>query len=444
MQVTHLSEAECSTATSSVQTLVKHKAKLSRSTPDAILYLSQALGLINLFSYQQQSHFTNLFLLANSSFLFMKNLFLYRLRFIQYYFLIPISPLLVLDWTCWSALTIFKQDYIASTIALLVSTPFHLLRANLSSVPDLTYPNGHTPLYQYLSLDVFKSNLGHLRKHELYYLSQLLTPQRTHLTSWSVIYSNSTQKQGNTRVLKWYINLSFNVTDPHQPGLLRDRFFSNQPTMNSITKELVPCTGLPLFDKQLQVQPMHSTCTIAHWISDCSSCPAADIAASSSVIPSLDSHYTFYTDGSLINLGTNEVSMGWAAAIYAALSASPVDSVVKIYTDSQTAIDDLAAAHDFILVYDDVVCESNPRHLFKHYHQMLFMKDLLNLSRFHFLSLLSGSSSYIVDWALTWHTLLFQPKHDDSFTMANASLHYAMKFQLFLEDLPTLEALKRL
>jgi hypothetical protein len=100
MQVTHLSEAECSTATSSVRSLVKHKAKLSRSTPDAILYLSQALGLINLFSHQQQSHFTNLFLLANSSSFFMKSLFLYRLCFIQFYFLIPISPLLVLDWNC--------------------------------------------------------------------------------------------------------------------------------------------------------------------------------------------------------------------------------------------------------------------------------------------------------------------------------------------------------
>ncbi|CAB4443469.1 unnamed protein product [Rhizophagus irregularis] len=101
---------------------------------------------------------------------------------------------------------------------------------------------------------------------------------------------------------------------------------------------------------------------------------AADIAASSPVVITEDSCYTFYTDGSLINLGTAEVSMGWgwvqivqdsgflnsiaaykhgvihdwpsssraeAAAIYAALSASPVNSVVKIYTDSQTAIDDL-------------------------------------------------------------------------------------------------------
>ncbi|PKY51571.1 hypothetical protein RhiirA4_468694, partial [Rhizophagus irregularis] len=222
---------------------------------------------------------------------------------------------------------------------------------------------------------------------------------------------------------------------------------------------------------------------------------AADIVASSPVVITEDSSYTFYTDGSLINLGTNEVSMvihDWpsssraeAAAIYAALSASPANSFVKIYTDSQTAIDDLkhclsftysnsrlyykttnfelwaiiqkliidknlsvspfkvkahsnfywndfadslantahtaddsilifrldlAAVHDFILEYDNVVCEFNPRQLFKQFHQMLYMKELLKLSRFHFLSLLSDSSAYVVNWALTWHTLLFQPK----------------------------------
>ncbi|CAB4446317.1 unnamed protein product [Rhizophagus irregularis] len=582
---------------------------------------------------------------------------------------------MVLDWAYWSSLTIFKQDYIASTIASLVSTPFRLSRTNLSSVPDLAYPNGHTPLYQCLSVKIFKSSLHRLRKRGFFYLSQLLTPQGTHLVSWSVIYSNSTQKHGHARVTKWYQDLSSNVTDPNQPGLLLDQFVSTRP-VQSIAKDLTPCIPLvgskkhwivtldnnssPLFGKQLSFQPSRSTSIVAHWISDCSSrpgdlitltpCPgcdlnmykssykkkpvsvgsvscacslplpeslilptkktsitantsqivatvlwaeivdfvvdflrchsgrlvaftissptplmdnvaspavidlitAADVAASSPVVITKDSCYTFYTDGSLVNLGTDKVSMGWgwvqivqdsgflnsiavykhgvihnwpsssraeAAAIYAALSASPANSVIKIYTDSQTAIDDLkrcssftytnsrlyykttnfelwaiiqqliidknlsvlpfkvkahsnfywndfadslanttytaddsilisrldlAAVHDFVLEYDNVVCEINPRQLFKQYHQMLYMKDLLELSRFRFLSLLSDPSSYIVNWALTWHTLLFQPKHDDSFTQANASLHYTMKFQLFLEDLPTLESLKRL
>ncbi|EXX66706.1 ribonuclease H-like domain-containing protein [Rhizophagus irregularis DAOM 181602=DAOM 197198] len=278
---------------------------------------------------------------------------------------------------------------------------------------------------------------------------------------------------------------------------------------------------------------------------------AGDVAASSSVVPSSDSQYIFYTDGSLINLGTSDVSMGWswvqivkdsgflnsiatynrgiihdwpsssraeAAAIYAALSASPANSVVHIYTDSQSSIEglkhcflsdysnsrfyykttnfelwaiiqqlivdkqlsvlphkvkvhsnfywndfadslantahtsddailisrlDLAAVHDYIMSYDDVVCESNPRHLFKQYHQMLYMKDLLALSRFRFISLLTDPSRYVVDWALTWHTLMFQPKFDNSFTKENVSRHHTLKFQLFLKNLPTLESLKR-
>src|SRR6185369_3413632 len=95
MQVTHLSEAECISATGSIRSAVKHKGNFSRSLPNPILYLSQALGLINLFSHQQQCHLTNLFLMANSSSSFIQALFIFRLRVIQYHFLIPICPLLV-------------------------------------------------------------------------------------------------------------------------------------------------------------------------------------------------------------------------------------------------------------------------------------------------------------------------------------------------------------
>ncbi|PKY30324.1 hypothetical protein RhiirB3_447355 [Rhizophagus irregularis] len=53
------------------------------------------------------------------------------------------------------------------------------------------------------------------------------------------------------------------------------------------------------------------------------------------------------------------------------------------------------------------------------------------------------SSQYLVNWALTWYTLMFQPKYDNFFTKENVFRHHTMKFQLFLEDLPTLESLKR-
>ncbi|GES81510.1 ribonuclease H-like domain-containing protein [Rhizophagus clarus] len=94
----------------------------------------------------------------------------------------------------------------------------------------------------------------------------------------------------------------------------------------------------------------------------------------SPIILSPGSHYRFYTDGSLINLGSPDVLMGWSwvqiihdagylnsmvtyahgtirhwssstraevAAIFAALSISPDDSTISIYTDSQAAVDDL-------------------------------------------------------------------------------------------------------
>ncbi|GBB92968.1 hypothetical protein RclHR1_20930001 [Rhizophagus clarus] len=210
------------------------------------------------------------------------------------------------------------------------------------------------------------------------------------------------------------------------------------------------------------------------------------------------SHYRYYTDGSLINLGTPEVLMGWswvqaeAAAIYAALSVSPDDSTITIYTDSQAAIDasiehsiytkcltvfpvkvkdhdgnywnefadslansahhsDTApllpaaaytSSHNVRLVYDNVVCESNPRRLFKLHFQATFLKDLLSLKRFQFVYCLYNRDDYVVDWNLTWFTLNFSPAHDASFQASHAARHYTFKFKLFLDDLPFLEKLK--
>ncbi|PKY36474.1 hypothetical protein RhiirB3_459154 [Rhizophagus irregularis] len=105
---------------------------------------------------------------------------------------------------------------------------------------------------------------------------------------------------------------------------------------------------------------------------------------------------------------------------------------------------DLAFAHDFVLTYDnDVVCESNPRHLLKQYYQTQLMRDLLDLTRFHFTSLLSSNIDYVIDWDLTWFALNFKPSHDASFTPEHASRHLTFKFKLFLDDLPTLKKLKR-
>ncbi|GET55575.1 ribonuclease H-like domain-containing protein [Rhizophagus irregularis DAOM 181602=DAOM 197198] len=669
MQVTHLSESECASATSSIRSLVKHKANFSRVLPDSILFLSQGLGLINLFFHQSQTHLTNLFLLANSSSFFMKNLFLYRLRLIQFSFLIPISPLLVKDWTIWSKLFAFKQDYIACSIALLTTTPFKLLRSQLSTLPDLTISNVHTPLYDVMTPKIFISYFRRLKSLQLYYLSQFITPQGTHMITWNVYLSNLSSKKGH-RVLphKWFNDIHQRVTTPGSNSLLLDRFSSDAipsnidllPAFGSSRKSMkwivtLDDDGSPLFGKQLSKQQY--SCKIVHWTSDCvtrlndvitlTPCPGcfkhvpvthtksnptdvtplciipklsplrslllpttqerirhdttnitspftwADLdetvrsyygrldiqpnfshdavatLPSPSPPPSLgsaaplafaasplatppDNHYCFYTDGSLINLGIPDVSMGWSwvqvldgagffqsiaafahgvihnwpsstraeiAAIHAALTVTPPSSTVTIHTDSQSAIDglrlcatfsysnsrlyykttnfelwaiierlisskslsvtavkvkgysgnfyndyadslansahtsssaillselDQVSSHDFLLKYDDILCESNPRRLFKQYSQMLWMHRLTRLSRFNFTFALSSISDFVIDWDLTWSTLNAEPQHDASFTRAHASSHRTFKFKLFLEDLPTLEHLKRI
>ncbi|GBC05501.1 hypothetical protein RclHR1_06260007 [Rhizophagus clarus] len=103
---------------------------------------------------------------------------------------------------------------------------------------------------------------------------------------------------------------------------------------------------------------------------------------------------------------------------------------------------DYTSSHCIRLVFDDVVCESNPRRLFKLYYQASYMEDLLSFKRFQFAFCLCNRDDYVIDWELTWFTLNFSPVHDASFRAHHASRHYAFKFKLFLDKLPLLERLK--
>ncbi|GBB95607.1 hypothetical protein RclHR1_25740002 [Rhizophagus clarus] len=105
-------------------------------------------------------------------------------------------------------------------------------------------------------------------------------------------------------------------------------------------------------------------------------------------------------------------------------------------------VDAYTSSHPVRLVYDNVVCESNPRRLFKLHFQTTFLKDLLSLKRFQFVYCLYDKDDYVVDWELTWFTLNFSPAHDASFQASHAARHYTFKFKLFLDDLPLLEKLK--
>ncbi|GBB93697.1 hypothetical protein RclHR1_22150002 [Rhizophagus clarus] len=457
MQVTHLSTQDCYAATRHVRSLIKQKANFSRALSNPILYFSQALKLINLSSHLTQCHVNNLFLMANSTTSFIQRLFVYRLMLIQFQFLIPVSPLMVDDWSLWSIMSTFKCDYIACTLASMVSTPFRLQHASFTSMtPDLTLP-GHTPLYSCMNPKTFKACLKVLRRRHLYYLSQLITPTGSHLVSWAAYQTayiaQLADKRGRSLPHKWYLDIHANTTIPDSHDRLYDCYvcspsaapgISLVPSVTTNQKNrrwLVTLDGqaAPLFGKQLTVQPKKDTCIVVHWASNCLSspgdvirlrpCPGCDARVPFpvsnkytavapqctftvvsyynrlSIPPDLSSspfavddaspdsplsrdspglplpvllppgsHYRYYTNGSLINLGSPDVSMGWswvqiildagylnsvatyvhgtirnwpsstraeAATLYAALCVTPEDSVVSIYTDSQAAIDGL-------------------------------------------------------------------------------------------------------
>ncbi|GBB86319.1 hypothetical protein RclHR1_12740005 [Rhizophagus clarus] len=252
MQVTHLSKKDCYTATRLIRSLVKQKANFSHSLSNPILYLSQALGLINL------------------------------LMLIQFRFLIPVSPLKVDDWSLWSNTTAFKYDYIACTIASMVSTPFHMQHANFTSIfLDRTLP-GHTPLYSCMSPKVFKACLKVLRKCHLYYLSQLITPSGSHLISWTayqIVYiAQLADKRDYSLPHKWYLDIKANTTVPDSHDRLYDHYVCSPSTTSDI--DLIPGAtttqknrhwlvtldgnDASLFGKQLSVQPKKDTCVIVY------------------------------------------------------------------------------------------------------------------------------------------------------------------------------------
>ncbi|GBB97149.1 hypothetical protein RclHR1_29280004 [Rhizophagus clarus] len=175
------------------------------------------------------------------------------------------------------------------------------------------------------------------------------------------------------------------------------------------------------------------------------------------------SHYQYYTDGSLINLGSPEVSMAETAAIFAALSVTPEDSVISLYTDSQAAIDGLRSCASSAYtnsrfyyktinfeLWASIECCIHEKRL-----SVLPVKikghdgnywndfaDSLANSAHHLPFCLTDRDDYIVDWDLTWFALNYSPSHDASFQAHHASRHYTFKFKLFLDDLPLLEKLK--
>ncbi|GBB85362.1 hypothetical protein RclHR1_11900012 [Rhizophagus clarus] len=512
MQVTHLSDRDCYAATRLVHSLVKQKANFSRVLPNSILYLFQALELINLSFHLTQCHVNNLFLMANSTTSFIQCLFVYRLMLIQFQFLIPVSPLMVVDWSLWSNMIAFNSEYIACTLASMVSSPFRLQHASFTSTSlDLTLP-GHTPLYSCMSPKTFKACL------KTAYIAQLV------------------DKYGRSLPHKWYLDIQATTTIPDSHDHLYDRYVCSPSAAPVVS--LVP--GITTNQKNRRW--LKDTCTIVHWTSDCLSSPGDVIrlhpcsgcdahvpfpaankytavkpqctftvsllrslilptdcerirqntmdvvspyswanlcdlvvsyynrlsippdfsssppvvngdSTSSSlsrdspglpfpVILPLGSHYQYYTNGFLINLGSSDVSMGHDGNYWNEFADSLANSAHQSDDAYLLPVAIITSSHNVCLVYNDVTCESNLRCFFKVYYQATYMQDLLALKRFQFIFCLTDRDDYIVDWDLTWFTLNYSPTHDAFFQAHHTSRHFTFKFKLFLDELPFLEKLK--
>ncbi|GBB86688.1 hypothetical protein RclHR1_13070008 [Rhizophagus clarus] len=161
-----------------------------------------------------------------------------------------------------------------------------------------------------MSPHVFKACLKVLRKCHLYYLLQLITPSGSHLISWTVYrtayIAQLADKRGHSLPHKWYLDIKANTTIPDSHDQLLDRYVCSPLTpevlMDWSWVQLIPDAGY-----------LNSVATYAH--------------------------------GTIQNWPSS--TRAEAAAIYAALSISPDESTISIYTDSQAAIDGLNLCASF-------------------------------------------------------------------------------------------------
>ncbi|GBB98270.1 hypothetical protein RclHR1_03190002 [Rhizophagus clarus] len=253
-------------------------------------------------------------------------------------------------------------------------------------------------------------------------------------------------------------------------------------------------TVIPYY-KRLKVLPNFSSTSSVVVYDSTGGFPLGDLSTfPSPVPPPSGSHYRYYIDGSLVNLRTPEVSIGWswvqlipdagylnsvatyahgtihnwpssiraeAAAIYAALSVSLDDSTITIYTDSQAAIDGLNLCASFSYTNSRLYYKTTNFELWASIESSIRSKHLTVFPikvKGHdgnywneFADSLANSAHHsdmaplllrLLDWKLTWFTLNFSLTHAASFQSSHAARHYTFKFKLFLDDLPLLEKLK--
>ncbi|CAB4416836.1 unnamed protein product [Rhizophagus irregularis] len=508
MQVTHLSEAKYLSATTHIRSVVKHKGNFSRSLPDPILYLSQALGLINLYSHQQQCHLINLFLMANSSSSFIQALFIYRLRLIQFNFLIPISPLLgthLISWPTYLAgledkrgkvrphlwyLDLQQRITLSDSTNRLIERYFTALPASaLTSTTELqpcnsssrTLRNWIVTLNNY-SLPVFGKQLTIQPASDTNTIVHWVDPSCVDspgniitLTPCPGCDSHTPLPTGGQRTsAAILLRCTQRISTLHSLILptQNERIRQSTSTVTSLYTWADIEDSVRLYYNRWDMAPDYSPVESISMVPPNVPTAAASaelVFVNSPLFPASDSCYKFIQmdllstwvprmslwdglgfkivhDASFygsITSYAHGIIKDWpsssraeAAAVYAALTVTPSNSTVKIYTDFQTAIDglrlcasssytnsriyykttnfelwaiietlitsnrltvllikvkaysnnywndfadslantahtsssavlifdmDQASPHDFVLVYDDVVCESNPR-----------------------------------------------------------------------------------
>src|SRR4051794_2165177 len=177
MQLTPLSEAECSKYFAPIRSLFKSKNNFAITLPTVLLNFKQFYNVNDLWTLQIKSLSTALLFQFNNSCLY-KHISAIRLFQLQSQFMLASSPL-----DHWPFL--YKAK---SSNSNLIGTSLSLIKSTSSQLSLIVSPflknqikGDATPLSKLFPLPLFESHLSTLRNHNLFYLDQLTSVTGKHL-----------------------------------------------------------------------------------------------------------------------------------------------------------------------------------------------------------------------------------------------------------------------
>src|SRR6266511_2157315 len=221
-QLVFLSKDQCDNIQACFRSLLKHKLRMPKNTPNAILKNNLIYNFRDLYENQIQAKYTSLFAILNDSSIVGISTHI-RLLKLQTSRWLPNNPLI-----CWPSNTsVSNKDHIAD---LLSAIPEYNLSFQLEPQKMNLIKGGSIPLINILDRVSYKNAISSLRFNNIMYLDQITSLDGDFLLKW--IDTRLYEKLTSIKIPKWFQILESLV--------ITDQFSSRRLKPNWITKPKPP------------------------------------------------------------------------------------------------------------------------------------------------------------------------------------------------------------